>query len=71
MENATSKRENNREDYEMREFAEVYLQLNRRIKDLHQRVLMKDHVEAYLIACDVTELAQELEDVLQKDANIQ
>lgn len=52
-----------------REFAEVYLQLNRRIKDLHQRVLSQDHVEAYLIACDVTELAQELEDVLQKEAN--
>ena len=52
-----------------RDFAEVYLQLNRRIKDLHHRVLMKDHVEAYLIACDVTELAQELEDVLQKEAN--
>jgi len=52
-----------------REFAEVYLQLNRRIKDLHHRVLNQEHVEAYLISCDVTELAQELEDILQRDAN--
>jgi hypothetical protein len=53
----------------MRDFSEVYLQLNRRLKDLHQRVLRRDDVEAYLISCDVTELAQELEDVLQAESN--
>lgn len=53
----------------MREFSEIYLQLNRRLKDLHQQILKRNGVEAYLISCDLTELAQELEDVLQKEAN--
>jgi len=55
----------------MRDFAEVFLDLNRRLKDLHQNVLKQDNVNAYLVSCDVTELAQELEDVLQKNANAQ
>jgi hypothetical protein len=55
----------------MREFAEVYLDLTRTIKALHTAKLKQDHVNAYLISCDVTDLSQELEDVLQKDANIQ
>ena len=55
----------------MREFAEVYLDLTRAIKRLHETKLKQDHVNAYLISCDVTDLAQELEDVLQRDANIQ
>ena len=55
----------------MREFAEVYLDLTRTIKALHNAKLKQDHVNAYLISCDVTDLSQELEDVLQKDANIQ
>ena len=55
----------------MREFAEVYLELNRSIKALHTAKLKQDHVNANLISCDVTDLAQELEDVLQRDANIQ
>jgi hypothetical protein len=53
----------------MRDFAEVFLDLNRRLKDLHQKVLRQDDVNAYLVSCDITELAQELEDVLQKQAN--
>ena len=55
----------------MREFAEVFLDLNRTIKKLHNAKLKQDHTQAYLISCDVTDLAQELEDVLQNDANIQ
>ena len=55
----------------MREFAEVYLDLTRAIKRLHEDKLKQDHVNAYLISCDVTYLYQELEDVLQRDANIQ
>ena len=55
----------------MRDFAEVMLELTRAIKKLHTAKLKQDHVQAYLISCDVTELSQELEDVLQKDANIQ
>jgi hypothetical protein len=55
----------------MREFAEVYLDLTRAIKKLHTAKLKQDHVNAYLISCDVTDFAQELEDVLQRDANIQ
>jgi hypothetical protein len=55
----------------MRDFAEVMLELSRAIKKVHNAKLKKDHTEAYLISCDVTDLATELEDVLQKDANIQ
>ena len=55
----------------MREFAEVFLDLNRAIKKLHNVKLKQDHTQAYLISCDVTDLAMELEDTLQKDANIQ
>jgi len=55
----------------MREFAEVFLELNRAIRRMYDAKLKKDHTQAYLISCDVTDLAQELEDVLQNDANIQ
>lgn len=55
----------------MRDYAEIFLQIHRRLKDLQHQKLKLQHTEAYLISCDVTELAQELEDVLQRDANIQ
>ena len=55
----------------MREFAEIFLDLNRAIKKLHNAKLKQDHTQAYLISCDVTDLSMELEDVLQQDANIQ
>lgn len=54
----------------MNDFAELYLQLLRMTKKMHQCVLHKQNTEAYLVACDVTELAQQLEDVLQKEAHI-
>jgi len=50
----------------MREFAEVFLELNRAFKKLHNAKLKQDHTQTYLISCDVTDLAQELEDVLAK-----
>jgi CO/xanthine dehydrogenase Mo-binding subunit len=53
----------------MRDFAEVFLEMNRRMKDLHNAVMNSDHTTGYLISCDVTDLAQELETVLHKDAN--
>lgn len=53
----------------MNNFAELYLQLLRLTKNMHQCVLHKRDVDAYLTACDVTEVAQELEDLLQKQAN--
>ena len=53
----------------MNNFAELYLQLLRLTKKMHQCVLHKQNVDAYLTACDVTELAQELEDILQKEAH--
>jgi len=55
----------------MREFAEVFLDLTRTIKRVHELKLKNDHTEAYFLSCDITDYAQELEDVLQKDANIQ
>lgn len=53
----------------MNNFAELYLQLLNTTKKLHQCVLHKQTIDAYLTACDVTELAQELEDILQKEAH--
>jgi len=53
----------------MREFAEVYLELTRAIKKVHEFSIKNHAVEAYLTSCDVTELAQELEDIMQRDAN--
>jgi len=55
----------------MRGFAEVFLDLTRTVKRVHELKLKNDHTEAYLLSCDVVDLAQELEDILQKDANIQ
>jgi hypothetical protein len=55
----------------MRDYADVLLELNHAIKRLHAAKLKQNHVDSYLIACDVTDLAMELEDTLQKDANIQ
>lgn len=54
----------------MNDFAELYLQLLSTTKKLHQCVLHKQYTDAYLMACDVTEMAQQLEDVLQKEAHI-
>jgi len=55
----------------MRGFAEVFLDITRIVKRVHELKLKNDHTEAYLLSCDVVDLAQELEDILQKDANIQ
>lgn len=55
----------------MKDYAEVYLNLVKAVKDVHQFALKRDYVNGYLRACDATELAQELEDVMQKNANIQ
>ena len=55
----------------MREFAEVFLDLTRTIKRVHELKLKNDHTEAYLLSCDITDDAQELEDILQRDANMQ
>ena len=55
----------------MRDFAEVMLDLHRTIKRVHELKFKNDHTDAYLLSCDITVYAQELEDVLQKDANIQ
>jgi hypothetical protein len=55
----------------MRGYAEIFLDLTRTIKRVHELKLKNDHTEAYLLSCDITDYAQELEDVLQKDASIQ
>jgi hypothetical protein len=55
----------------MRDYAEVMLELNRAIKKVHEFCLKNQATEAYLLSCDVVDYAQELEDTLQKDANIQ
>jgi len=44
----------------MREFAEVFLELNRALKKLHNAKLKQDRTQTYLISCDVTDLAQDL-----------
>ena len=55
----------------MRDYAEVFLDLTRTIKRVHELKLKNDLSEAYLLSCYITDYAQELEDVLQNDANIQ
>ena len=55
----------------MRDYAEVMLEINQAIKKAHEFCLKNQATEAYLKSCDVTDLAQELEDVLQNNANIQ
>jgi hypothetical protein len=55
----------------MRDYAEVFLDITRTMKRVHELKLKSNHTEAYLLSCDVVDYAQELEDTLQKDANIQ
>jgi len=55
----------------MRDYAEVFLDITRTMKRVHELKLKNNDTEAYLLSCDVVDYAQELEDVLQKDANIQ
>jgi hypothetical protein len=55
----------------MRDYAEVFLDITRTMKLVHELKLKNNDTEAYLLSCDVVDYAQELEDTLQKDANIQ
>lgn len=52
------------------EYADTYLELLRKVKQVHEKMLAKEYGDAYLVACDVTELAQDLEDITQRNANI-
>ena len=54
----------------MREFAEVFLDLTRTIKRVHELKLKNDHTEAYLLSCDITDYAQELAFTLCNPINI-
>jgi hypothetical protein len=55
----------------LKEYSETYLFLLKTIKQLHQAHLKKDAVNVYLISCSVVDVAQKLEDICQRDANIQ
>ena len=55
----------------MRDYADVYIEILQSLKKVHEFSLKNQATEAYLKSCDVVDLAQELEDILQKDANIQ
>lgn len=53
----------------MKDYSPKLLELNRLIKQFHNATLKSSWVRAYEIACDITEVAQELEDVAQEIAN--
>jgi hypothetical protein len=50
----------------MNDYADLILKLNSFIKHYHTAVLSEKYTQAYLIACSITETAQELEDWTSK-----
>jgi hypothetical protein len=50
----------------MTDYADYILKLNSALKQYHNLVLKEKYTDAYLIACTITELAQELEDWTSK-----
>ena len=50
----------------MKDYSPKLLELNRLIKQFHNATLKSNWVRAYEIACDITEVAQEMEDVAQE-----
>ena len=46
----------------MNDYADIILKLNSFIKNYHNAVLKGKYSDAYVIACSITETAQELED---------
>jgi len=46
----------------MNDYADIILKLNSFIRHYHEAVLKGKYSQAYLIACSITESAQELED---------
>ena len=53
----------------MKDYSPKLLELNRLIKQFNNATLKSNWVRAYEISCDITETAQELEDVAQEVAN--
>ena len=53
----------------MKDYSPKLLELNRLIKQFHNATLKSSWVRAYEISCDITEVAQELEDTAQEIAN--
>ena len=49
------------------DWAITFLEINKKLKELHSLKLKNKHTEAYLLASDLTDLMQELEDFMQKD----
>jgi len=52
----------------MNDYSGYILKLKSIISDYHQALLKRNYTDAYMIACDITELAQEMEDLSQKMA---
>jgi hypothetical protein len=50
----------------MTDYADIILKLNSFIKHYHEAVLKEQYTQAYLVACSITEIAQELEDWTSK-----
>ena len=48
------------------DYASYIHDLKSRLRDYHDAVLKRKYDDAYLIACDITELAQSLEDWTQR-----
>ena len=52
----------------MNDYSDLILKLNSFIKHYHEAVLKNKYQNAYLIACSITETAQELEDWTSKQS---
>tara|TARA_R110000822_G_scaffold263048_6_gene387392 strand:- start:317 stop:472 length:156 start_codon:yes stop_codon:yes gene_type:complete len=50
------------------DWAITFLEINKKLKELHSLKLKNKHTEAYLLASDLTDLVQEFEDLMQKYA---
>lgn len=53
----------------MTDFSTPYLALNRLVRDFHNATLKGDYQQAYEISVDITDVAQQLEDIAKGLAN--
>ena len=55
----------------MKDFSPIYLELKQKIKEFHAETLKRNDMKAYALSIKITNIAQELEDVMQANANKQ
>lgn len=50
----------------MEDFSKPYIAINHLLKDFHEAITKGQYVKAYEISVDITDLAQQLEDISQQ-----